>query len=151
VIWSVIRKNHSYLVKRDGVTFSREKGNLRNTHGFRGSGLANSKTVDLSLVESAGGLGKADSTVAQGGETGLNLRFRATNSKRQTRPGKLYFTQVLKRDNRGVAQQLNRKLDKYGRPDLKKSALARMTRLKAVSGGVTKKTQKTRARRTANK
>jgi len=140
IVWAVLRKNHSFLVKRDGAYFSREKGNLRNVHGFRGSGLANNKSVDLSLVESAAG-----------GDSGLSLRLRARASQRQTKPNRLYYSQVLKRDNRGVAKQLKKRLSAYGRPDLRNAALARMSRLKQVSGGVTKKTQKTRARRTANK
>jgi len=149
IIWSVLRKNHAFVVKRDGVAFSRERGNLRNTHGLRGSGFANTKTVDLGLVESTGGLKTGDLTA--GGESGLSLRLNAGNSRRQTRPAKKFFSQVLRRDNRGVAKQLRQRLAKYGRPDLTSAALARMTRLKQVSGGVTKKTQKTRARRTANK
>jgi len=147
IVWSVLRKNHAYLVKRDGVTFSSERGNLRNTHGFRGSGLANSKTVDLRAVEAAVKSGD----VTAGAETGLTLRLRAASRKRQTKPRRLFYSQVLNRDNRGVARQLKKRLVAYGRPDLTNAVLARMTRLKAVSGGVTKKTQKTKARRTANK
>jgi len=148
VVWAVLRKNHSFLVKRDGVTFSSERGNLRNLHGIRGSGFANSKTVDLSLVESTGGLKTGDLTAA---DSGLNLRLRAGAEKRQNRPTKWYHTQVYRSDNRGVAKQLRNRLNAYGRKDLVSAALARMSRLKQVLGGVTKKTQKTRARRTANK
>ncbi|KAJ7589546.1 ribosomal L28e protein family-domain-containing protein [Mycena floridula] len=48
--WLLLRKNNSFIVKRvvEGPVFSKEPGNLRNLHSFKYSGLANSKTIDVS-------------------------------------------------------------------------------------------------------
>jgi len=45
--WGCLRRNHSFLVKRDGIFLSREPGNLMNKHSFRSSGLANHKRVTI--------------------------------------------------------------------------------------------------------
>lgn len=43
--WQLIRENHSFLVKRDGILLSAEPANLSNRHSFKFSGLVNNKTV----------------------------------------------------------------------------------------------------------
>ena len=54
LVWSLIRDNNSFLVKRGrtdrngAVQFSKEPGNLLNVNSFKYSGIANSKTVDIS-------------------------------------------------------------------------------------------------------
>ena len=52
----MLRKSNSFIVKRtvDGPIFSTEPGNLRNLHSFKYSGLANTKTVDVTSTESGG-------------------------------------------------------------------------------------------------
>jgi len=45
--WLLIRKNSSFLVKRNGVVFSREAGNLTNKHSPKYSGLINKKTIHI--------------------------------------------------------------------------------------------------------
>lgn len=47
--WQLLRKNNSFLVKRDGALFSAEKNNLVNKHTYKFSGLANAKTVGVSM------------------------------------------------------------------------------------------------------
>jgi len=47
VQWQLIRNNHSFLVKRDGHSFSSEPLNLTNKHSFKFSGLVNSKVVGI--------------------------------------------------------------------------------------------------------
>ncbi|KAF5352564.1 hypothetical protein D9756_006179 [Leucocoprinus leucothites] len=48
--WLLLRQNNSHIVKRvpEGPVFSKEPGNLRNLHSHKYSGLANSKTIDIS-------------------------------------------------------------------------------------------------------
>jgi len=131
IIWSIVRQHNSFLVRRDGVTFSTEPGNLRNEHTFRSSGLAQHRTVDVSA-----------------GNGGVMLTLRSTSAKKQRTPKHMSYSMVLKKDSRPAARRIAAELNKY-RPDLKADALARMTRVKKSLGGVTKKTQKTkRARRT---
>ena len=47
--WAAIRTNSAFLVKRDNFIFSSEPGNLMNTHSFKFSGVANNKTVGVSV------------------------------------------------------------------------------------------------------
>ncbi|KAI1296184.1 hypothetical protein EDD11_007514 [Mortierella claussenii] len=54
--WLLIKNNNSFLVKRSGVQFSSEAGNLLNKNSFKYSGLANNKTVDISAAPSGRGV-----------------------------------------------------------------------------------------------
>jgi len=47
----LVRNNNSFLVKRDGAQFTKEKGNLLAKNSFKFSGLANPKTVDIVVTE----------------------------------------------------------------------------------------------------
>lgn len=47
LIWLLVKDNNSFLVKRNGVEFSRESGNLRNVNAFKYSGLAKNKARNL--------------------------------------------------------------------------------------------------------
>lgn len=57
LVWEVIKKNNSFLKKVNGRTrrsgskhFSLEKGNLRSVSTYKHSGLAQSRTVDISCT-----------------------------------------------------------------------------------------------------
>ncbi|KAF9917342.1 hypothetical protein FBU30_000797 [Linnemannia zychae] len=54
--WLLIKNNNSFLVKRSGVQFSTEAGNLLNKNSFKYSGIANKKTVDVSAAPSGRGV-----------------------------------------------------------------------------------------------
>merc|ERR1712224_271266 len=47
--WMLVKDNTSFLVKKNGVEFTSEPGNLMNINTYKYSGLANNKTVDLSV------------------------------------------------------------------------------------------------------
>jgi len=47
VQWQLIRNNHSFLVKRDGIVLSGEPLNLTNTHSYKFSGLVNNRLVGV--------------------------------------------------------------------------------------------------------
>lgn len=47
--WLLVRNNNAFIVKRDGLCLSKEKGNLMNIHSFKFSGLVNPSAVDVSL------------------------------------------------------------------------------------------------------
>merc|ERR1712134_63205 len=47
VVWGIIRKNSSFLVKRNFLELSSEPGNLMNKNSFKFSGLANAEAVDI--------------------------------------------------------------------------------------------------------
>ncbi|KAG0221355.1 60S ribosomal protein L28, partial [Mortierella sp. GBA43] len=54
--WLLIKNNNSFLVKRNGVQFSSEAGNLLNKNSFKFSGIANKKTIDISAAASGRGV-----------------------------------------------------------------------------------------------
>ncbi|KAG0352364.1 60S ribosomal protein L28, partial [Podila minutissima] len=54
--WLLIKNNNSFLVKRSGVQFSAEAGNLLNKNSFKYSGLANNKTVGIEAAASGRGV-----------------------------------------------------------------------------------------------
>jgi len=54
LVWACINKHNSFLVKRNGVTFSSEPGNLTNVHSYKFSGLANRTAVDIQAGKEKG-------------------------------------------------------------------------------------------------
>jgi hypothetical protein len=45
----IVRNDNSKLVKRDGLQLTSEAGNLANRNTFKYSGIANVRTVDMSI------------------------------------------------------------------------------------------------------
>ncbi|KAK3838035.1 MAG: ribosomal protein L28e [Linnemannia gamsii] len=54
--WLLIKNNNSFLIKRSGVQFSKEAGNLLNLNTFKFSGIANKKTIDIAAAASGRGV-----------------------------------------------------------------------------------------------
>ncbi|KAG0048030.1 hypothetical protein BGZ83_006955 [Gryganskiella cystojenkinii] len=105
--WLLIKNNNSFLVKRNGVQFSREAGNLLNKNSFKFSGIANKKTIDI-----------------QAAERGVVV---STNKK-----SKVTLTKGIRKSARSVAG-----LARSGhRADLRKAALARVSAVLASQKAV---------------
>lgn len=49
LIWQVVRKDNSFLRSSNGVTLSLEPNNVANVNSFKFSGLANAKTVGVTV------------------------------------------------------------------------------------------------------
>ena len=49
--WLLVKDSNSFLVKRNGVQFSSEPGNLANLNSFKYSGIVNAKTVGLTTKD----------------------------------------------------------------------------------------------------
>eukprot|EP00240_Pyramimonas_obovata_P010835 CAMPEP_0118931956 /NCGR_PEP_ID=MMETSP1169-20130426/8804_1 /TAXON_ID=36882 /ORGANISM="Pyramimonas obovata, Strain CCMP722" /LENGTH=118 /DNA_ID=CAMNT_0006874539 /DNA_START=63 /DNA_END=419 /DNA_ORIENTATION=+ len=47
VLWQCVKKQNAFLVKRSGVQFSKEKGNLKALNTFKYSGLVNANSVNI--------------------------------------------------------------------------------------------------------
>ncbi|KAF9899090.1 60S ribosomal protein L28 [Lobosporangium transversale] len=109
--WLLIKKNNSFLVKRNGVQFSSEAGNLLNKNSFKYSGLANKKTVDITAAPSGRGVvvaTKKSSVPAFKPAKAIN---------------KVTLTKGIRKSARSVAG-----LTRNGyRADLRKAALARVS------------------------
>ncbi|KAH6781309.1 Ribosomal L28e protein family [Perilla frutescens var. hirtella] len=131
LIWEIVKKNNSFLVKQFGngtasVKFSKEPNNLCNIHSFKHSGLANKKTVTIQP-------GK-DQTVV----------LATTKTKKQNKPAKLFNKSVMKKEFHRMAKAVSNQVsDNYYRPDLKKAALARLSvvhrSLKVAKSGAKKR------------
>merc|ERR1711988_1954551 len=107
VVWGIIRKNSSFLVKRNLLELSSEPGNLMNKNSFKYSGLANAETVDV-----------ADNT--------KGITFSRKNKKNAAQPSRNVVAVDLKKDFRKVAQTIKNKTEGANyRKDLSKPALAR--------------------------
>lgn len=89
--WSLVKNNNAFLVKRDGVAFSRESNNLLNKHSYKWSGLAHSETVGVNF-------NKKDGKVTNGAV--LTLKNKRSGLAR--RPAKSQRTIVLKKDFRYI-------------------------------------------------
>ncbi|KAL6585118.1 60S ribosomal protein L28A [Orobanche minor] len=130
LIWEIVKKNNSFLVKQFGngtasVKFSKEPNNLCNLHTYKHSGLANKKTVTIQP-------GKNQSVL-----------LATTKTKKQNKPSTLLHKSVLKKEFSRMAKAVsNQVADNYYRPDLKKAALARLSvvhrSLKVAKSGVKK-------------
>merc|ERR1712226_44910 len=108
LVWMCVRKNSSFLVKRDNQYFTSEPNNLTGKNSFRYSGLARSKAIGL-----------------EAGEKGVVLTVK---TKHANKPNKLSASKTLKKDIRRVVKSIRNATDGY-RADLEGVALARATAL----------------------
>lgn len=148
LVWSLVKNNSSFLVKRNGVQFTAEPGNLTNINSFKYSGLANPRAIDISA--GAGGKGVV-----------VSIKSKVPGAAR--RPAKAYNRIVLDkisapRHFRKVARVITANNNrKYYRRDLTVTALARWTKLhrvllRSAPGGIKKKAPRYAPRRNkANK
>ncbi|KAL6495925.1 60S ribosomal protein L28A [Orobanche gracilis] len=136
LIWEIVKKNNSFLVKEFGngtssVRFSKEPNNLLNLHSYKHSGLANKKTV----------------TIQPGKDQSVLLA--TTKTKKQNKPASLLNKSVLKKEFHCMTNTVsNQVADNYYRADLKKAALARLSvvhrGLKVAKSGVKKSNRQAR-------
>ncbi|KAI5668627.1 hypothetical protein M9H77_18480 [Catharanthus roseus] len=116
LIWEIVKKNNSFLVKEFGngtasVKFTKEPNNLFNLHSYKHSGLANKKTVTIQPS------GKDQSVL-----------LATTKTKKQNKPSSLLNKSLMKKEFCRMAKAVsNQVADNYYRPDLKKAALARLS------------------------
>merc|ERR1712144_119072 len=105
LVWQIIRKNNSFLVKRNMLELSSEPNNLMNKNSFKYSGIANTEAVG---IEDEG------------------VTFTKKNPKRQRQPARNVVSVELKKDFRKVAKTIKAATEgSFYRKDLTKPALAR--------------------------
>ena len=130
--WLLLRNSSSFAVKGRSATrqvLAGERGNLRNVHCARYSGLSRSRAVDLNTNENGT----------------LTLSFKSKRASSRRKPAGRWSSVALKRDFRRNAKTIKAVVDNYS-PDLTKSALARWSKIsrvqRAVAKDVKKKAQK---------
>ncbi len=109
LVWELVKNNNSFMRKKSGrtsrsgsVRFSVESGNLTSMSTYKYSGLANSKTIDISSTDDN----------------------RAALTLKTKKGGKA--TIALNKSFRRTAKTVSgQTADKYYRPDLKSAALAK--------------------------
>jgi large subunit ribosomal protein L28e len=117
LVWELVKNNNSFMRKVNGrtsrsgsVRFSVERGNLMSRSTYKYSGLANSKTIDISPTED-------------------NRATLTLKTKKAVNSGKKGKAEVaLNKDFRRVEKTIkSQATDNYYRPDLKSAALAKYT------------------------
>merc|ERR1712003_334731 len=132
LVWEIIRRNNSYLLKKNGktkrsgkVAFSVEKGNLKSLNQLKYSGIANTKVMDIVCTD----------------EHRAQL-ITKTASKASTKPNKgRVFTNINKDFRRSESIIMKQTVDNYYRRDLKAAALGKYTKVYQANrraNGITK-------------
>ena len=117
LIWALVRNNNSFLVKRNGVQFTKEPGNVMNKNSFKWSGLANSKTV---------------SVVSKKGKAALRLKTRAAGNKPKNAFKEVNLFKGPVKGNATINKHVG---GSFYRRDLERAALARFTNITKAAGG----------------
>lgn len=113
--WLLTKKTSSFLVKRNGNDFAREKFNLMNLNCRKYSGLASNKGVDILLSDK-------------------KLSLTTKIQKASKKPLKAMQVVPLRKGARGGANTIRANISRnFYRRDLKKAALAKWSRLSTVA------------------
>ncbi|KAG9307635.1 hypothetical protein G9A89_023200 [Geosiphon pyriformis] len=110
--WLLIKNNNSFLVKRNGVQFSAERGNLTNLNSHKYSGLANKKVIGVTEAPDKKGI--------------------IISKKKNRAPfGKIASSTYETTHTKGIRRAARSFTNEYTRagyrPDLRKEALARIS------------------------
>jgi len=131
LVWEIVKKNNSFMRKKNGrtarsgsVRFSVERGNLASRSTYKYSGLANSKTIDISATDDS--------------KTILTLKTKKAVSSGKSGKTEINLNKNFRRSEKTIECQAT---DNYYRPDLKSAALAKYSvvyRSNRVAKGVKK-------------
>jgi large subunit ribosomal protein L28e len=131
LVWELVKNNNSFMRKKNGRTarsgsirFSVERGNLKSVSTYKYSGLANSKTIDVSATPD--------------NRASLTIKTKRAVSSGKAGKASIALNKDFRRTEKTIMSQAT---DNYYRPDLKASALAKYTaiyRSNRVAKGVKK-------------
>lgn len=107
--WLLIRNNSCFIVKRNGVTLSREPGNLTNLNRYKDSFVANKRAVGI---------------VAAPNKKGIVVETHKKNSKGATVNSITFSGKTTRAINKSI-----KNITSQYRPDLQAAALSRATAL----------------------
>ncbi|TMW68576.1 hypothetical protein Poli38472_006044 [Pythium oligandrum] len=113
--WLLTKNTSSFLVKRSGNEFAKEKFNLKNFNSAKFSGFANTKAVDISLDDK-------------------KVTLTTKIAKAVRKPVKAENVVPLRKGARAGGNTIRANISRnFYRRDLKKAALARWSRLSTVA------------------
>lgn len=131
LVWEIVKNNNSFMRKKNGRTarsgsirFSTERGNLMSRSTYKYSGLANSKTIDISPT--------SDNRAA------LTIKTKKAGASGKSGKATIALNKPYRRTEKTIQSQST---DNYYRPDLKSAALAKYSavyRSNRVAKGVKK-------------
>ena len=131
LVWELVKNNNSFMRKVNGKTrrsgsvrFSVERGNLTSRSTYKYSGLANSKTIDI--------------TPTSDNRAALTLKTKKASTSGKGGKTEIALNKPFRRTEKTIKSQAT---DNYYRPDLKNAALAKYTavyRSNRVAKGVKK-------------
>ena len=117
LVWELVKNNNSFMRKVNGRTarsgsirFSVERGNLMSRSTFKYSGLANSKTVDV--------------TATDDNRAKLTIKTKKAGTSGKKGSADIALNKSFRRTEKTIKSQAT---DNYYRPDLKQAALAKYT------------------------
>lgn len=118
LVWELIKRNNSFLKKVNGRTrrsgmkhFSMEKGNLRSLSSYKHSGLAQSRTINVSCTAT---------------DTAVLSTKTASKSASKVAGSEIPINKNFKRVVKTIESQTT---GNYYRPDLKDDALAKFSKV----------------------
>ncbi|GBG83279.1 hypothetical protein CBR_g36894 [Chara braunii] len=121
LMWLLLKQSNRFVIKQNGncsasIQFSREPNNLFNVNTHKYSGLSNTKTVGIAP--------------APGGEHDCNIVLTTTKTRKKSLPKKRVNTTVMKTGFQRMVKVVKSQVsDNHYRPDLKRAALARLSRI----------------------
>lgn len=117
LVWELVKNNNSFMRKKSGrtsrsgsVRFSVERGNLMSKSSYKYSGLANSKTIDISATED--------------NRATLTIKTKKAGTSGKSGKAAIALNKDFRRTEKTIKSQAT---DNYYRPDLKSAALAKYT------------------------
>ncbi|KAK1744959.1 60S ribosomal protein L28, partial [Skeletonema marinoi] len=115
LVWELVKNNNSFMRKKSGKTsrsgsvrFSVERGNLASLSTYKYSGIANSKTIDISSTD--------DNRAA------LTLKTKKAGTSGKSGKATIALNKSFRRTAKTITGQA---ADNYYRSDLKSAALAK--------------------------
>lgn len=118
LMWHCVRNRNCFLVKRNGIQLTSEPGNVMNKNSFQYSGIANDKSIDISIDE-------ADEDPKM-----IKLSMKLKAPKRKNQPKNNVSTTPLNKNFRRVAHAISSQTaGQWYRADLTDMALARWSAL----------------------
>lgn len=113
LVWLCVRKNSSFLVKRNGLEFTRERNNITGLNKFKYSGLANSKAAGIEVNE-------------DGNAVLTKVTTKTSNPSKRTHEVLLKSGRGPKRNNQTIKSAVSKY---YYRRDLLPDALAKHSKI----------------------
>ncbi|XP_077441757.1 large ribosomal subunit protein eL28 [Vanacampus margaritifer] len=133
--WMVIRNCSSFLLKRNGQTYSTESNNLKSRNSFRFNGLVHKKTVGVQPA-------------ADGKGVVVVIKKRAGQNRPATSYNKITINKNARATLNSVRHIIRNRKNNY-RKDLRMAALRRVSAILKSQKPVVVKKKRTRATKTA--